>query len=135
MVSGAKPGSSEPLSSLGCVRRSSWGVKSPEAIIYHPIEDELVTQKLEEAESKPPPRRIDEMKDSDESGTSGLIRVDLPHWANRVDIYMDGKEKTGFIASVKMKRLGAKKNWQRHLGYNYTHMFVLAPQTQVIAEG
>jgi predicted phage tail protein len=75
-----------------------------------------------------------EMRDSNMSETSDLIRVDLPHWANWVDIYIDGKTKTGFIASVQMKRLGAKKNWQRHLGYNYTRMFVQAPRAQVMVE-
>lgn len=46
--------------------------------------------------------------------------VRLPLWRNRVDIYVDPENKTGFVATVQLSQLGSAKNWQRRLRQNYT---------------
>ena len=51
-------------------------------------------------------------------------KIQLPLWRNRVDIYMDEKAKSGFIASVNLDRLGAKTNWQRRFRHKYTELYV-----------
>ena len=41
-----------------------------------------------------------------------------------VDIYIDMEERVGYTGTLRLSRLGAKKNWQRHLGINYQVLFV-----------
>ncbi len=79
---------------------------------------------------------MSELSSAQASGTDSLgkfdsFQVDLPWWRNRVDIYVDPKTKTGFVATVQLNRLGKIKNWQRHIGHNYTvlHVKGLKPDT------
>ena len=57
--------------------------------------------------------------------------VDLPRWRNRVDIYVDPENRSGFVATVQLDRLGPAKNWQRRLGHKYRilHVKGLKPGT------
>ena len=68
---------------------------------------------------------------TDSLGKYNSFQVDLPWWRNRVDIYVDPKNKTGFVATVQLDRLGKIKNWQRRIGHNYTvlHVKGLKPDT------
>ena len=68
---------------------------------------------------------------TDSLGKHDSFQVDLPWWRNRVDIYVDPKTKTGFVATVQLNKLGKIKNWQRHMGHNYTvlHVKGLKPDT------
>lgn len=52
------------------------------------------------------------------------LAVQLPRWRNRVDIYTDEKARSGFVATVKLDRLGSKTNWQRRLRHKYTTLYV-----------
>jgi len=51
---------------------------------------------------------------------SDNFEVHLPWWRNSVDIYVDSVARTGFVATVRLDKLGPKKNWQRRLRQNYT---------------
>lgn len=57
-------------------------------------------------------------------GKTDSIKVHLPRWRNRVDIYIDEEARSEFVATVKLDRLGRKRNWQRRLGHNYTTLYV-----------
>lgn len=87
-------------------RTSSWDHK-PQAIVYDPSLDKLETVKREnlniECDSFP---------------------VHLPWWSNKVDIYVDPENRSGFVATVQLDRLGTAKNWQRRLRRNYTILHV-----------
>ncbi len=50
--------------------------------------------------------------------------VHLPRWSNRVDIYVDDKHKSGFVASIHLGQLKWRKNWARRLRINYTVLHV-----------
>ena len=62
--------------------------------------------------------------DSNWIGKSDSFQVHLPWWRNRVNIYVDEEARTGFVATVKLDRLGPKTNWQRRLRHNYTTLYV-----------
>ena len=51
-------------------------------------------------------------------------QVHLPRWSNKVDIYLDPKNRSGFIATVRLDRLGPAKNWQRRFRHNYKVLHV-----------
>ena len=51
-------------------------------------------------------------------------QVHLPWWSNKVDIYQDPENRSGFIATVRLDRLGAAKVWQRRLRHNYKVLHV-----------
>ena len=57
--------------------------------------------------------------------------VDLPRWRNRVDIYVGSENRSGFVATVQLDRLGQAKNWQRRLSHKYRilHVKGLKPGT------
>lgn len=97
----------EPVNSPLQQRSTSWEVKHPEAIIYNPEDHELSTVQLAVLERD-----------------SNKFEVYLPRWQNRVDIYVDRKGKSGFVASVRLDKLGRSKNWQRRLRHNYTSLYV-----------
>ena len=52
------------------------------------------------------------------------FKVHLPWWRNKVDIYAYPENKSGFIATVQLDRLGVTKNWERRLRKNYAVMLV-----------
>ncbi|CAD6587529.1 MAG: hypothetical protein ASARMPREDX12_002924 [Alectoria sarmentosa] len=87
-------------------RTSSWDHK-PQAIVYDPSLDKLETVKCENLNSK-----------------CDSFPVHLPWWSNKVDIYVDAKNRSGFVATVQLDRLGPAKNWQRRFRRNYTVLHV-----------
>ncbi|KAL2058178.1 hypothetical protein ABVK25_001796 [Lepraria finkii] len=80
---------------------------STKAIVYDPSSHQLETEYCKDLNSK-----------------YASFQVDLPWWRNRVDIYVDPRTKTGFVATVQLNRLGSIKNWQRRFGHNYTVLLV-----------
>ncbi len=52
------------------------------------------------------------------------FKVHLPRWRNRVDIYLDEKNKAGFVTSIDLSKLGVGKNLKRRLRYSYTVLHV-----------
>ena len=102
-------------------RTSSWDHKS-QAIVYDPSLDKLETVKCENLNSE-----------WDTVAARNLLTllakcdsfpVHLPWWSNKVDIYVDPESRSGFIATVRLDRLGPAKNWQRRLRHNYTVLHV-----------
>ena len=57
--------------------------------------------------------------------------IDLPRWRNRVDIYVCPENRSGFVATVQLDRLGPAKNLQRRFGHKYRvlHVKGLKPGT------
>lgn len=58
------------------------------------------------------------------TGESDAFEIDLPRWRNRVEVYADMKNHWGYAATLRLDRLGLKKNWQRRLGLNYNVLHV-----------
>ena len=58
------------------------------------------------------------------TGESNAFEIDLPRWRNRVHVYADMKKQEGYAATIKLDRLGLKRNWQRRLGLNYHVLYV-----------
>jgi len=52
------------------------------------------------------------------------FEVQLPRWRNHVDVFKDMESELGFVATLRLDRIGMKKNWQRRLGYNYKVLYV-----------
>ena len=50
--------------------------------------------------------------------------IDLPRWRNRVDIYVCPEDRSGFVATVQLDRLGPAKNLQRRFGHKYRVLHV-----------
>ena len=55
---------------------------------------------------------------------SNSFEIQLPRWRNRVHVYADMEEQRGYAATLRLDRLGLKKNWQRRLGINYRVLHV-----------
>ncbi len=106
-------------------RRSlSWERKEPRAILYDPSKQALSTFSITSSDRKSPWSCGVQDRCSIQAETSDKIKVHLPPWRNRVDIYLDEKAREGFVATVNLNRLGSTKNWQRRLRRNYTSLYV-----------
>ncbi|KAF6236763.1 hypothetical protein HO173_005054 [Letharia columbiana] len=94
-------------------RTSNWDHK-PQAIVYDPSLDKFETVERQNLNTD-----------------CNSFPVHLPWWRNKVDIYLDPENRSGFVATVKLDRLGAAKNWQRRLRHNYKvlHVKGLKPGT------
>ena len=57
-----------------------------------------------------------------------VFEVPLPPWRNVVDIFTDA-ERTNFLGSAHLQKIGFNKNLQRRLGIDYTRLYVRAPPT------
>lgn len=107
-------------------RTNSWDKAPVKAIVYDPTSRRLSTDYLSTLESQ-----------SDDSNAhsqltrkteSDNFQVHLPWWRNSVDIYVDAEARSGFVATVRLDKLGLKKNWQRRLRQNYTVLRVKGPK-------
>lgn len=68
---------------------------------------------------------IDIEKITDENKENNSFEMPLPKWRNRVDVYMDQKARTGYIATLHLNYcLGVWRNWQRRFGWDYQVLFV-----------
>ena len=99
-------------------RTSSWDHKQ-QALVYDPSMDTLETEECG-GECRHLARKL---------LLSCIAHCDsypvhLPWWSNKVDIYLDPKNRSGFIATVRLDRLGPAKVWQRRLRHNYTVLHV-----------
>ena len=103
-------------------RKNSWKLKNPQAILYDPNDRVLSTDKLATLDSKVASSH--DISLTNITGAPDYFEVPLPQWNNRVDIYLDAKAKSGFVASVQLSKLGMSKNLQRRLRHNYTSLYV-----------
>lgn len=101
-------------------RTGSWDHK-PQAIVYDPSLDKLETVKCENLNSE---LQTLVMKAADFAAKCDSFPVHLPWWSNKVDIYVDPENRSGFIATVQLDRLGRAKNWQRRFRHNYKVLHV-----------
>ena len=111
-------------------RKKSWPlVKEPQVILYHPREDKFSIEK--EADLQNCKKNLSQLMRCDSllttAGGSKAINVPLPKWCNRVSIYLDPINKSQFVASVRISRIGWIKNWQRRTGRNYTSLYISTP--------
>ncbi|CAF9909486.1 hypothetical protein IMSHALPRED_008377 [Imshaugia aleurites] len=88
-------------------RTSSWESESPKALVFDPDHPDNVTEEAATAENK----------------ASNSLEVQLPRWRNRVHIYED-QAKEGYIFTLRLDRLGFRKNCKRRLGYDYKVLHV-----------
>ena len=102
-------------------RSNSWERKS-KAIVYDPASYELKTERCEDLDSE---KLLDLVTSfANPLGKSDSFEVPLPRWRNQVDIYLDPKARSGFVATIKLDKLKWTKNWQRRLGHNYKVLHV-----------
>ena len=99
-------------------RTSSWDLK-PQAIVYDPSKDSF---KTEECGGECKSRAIRKLLTCVAHCDSHPVH--LPWWSNKVDIYQDPENRSGFIATVRLDRLGPAKVWQRRFRYNYKVLHV-----------
>ncbi len=96
-----------------------------QALVYYSDGDDLLEEDITEANSTCPSLPNTRQRLSLFSlGKSNAYEISLPRWRNRVDIYTDMEAKTGFLATLRLDRLGAVKNLQRRLGRNYQVLYV-----------
>lgn len=119
---------SEKKPAFGDHRSKSWDRNLPLALVYQQGEPHLGVEEINEVNSKLSkctlrldfeiPRLILTKEESN------AFEIQLPRWGNRVFLYPNMEEKTGYPVSLRLDRLGWKKNWQRRLGLNYTVLHV-----------
>lgn len=115
--------SSEPESNAPSQdKTNSWDSKSSRVVLYDPFNHGLKTDWLTQDEgnfpfSFPLPELANFLENSS-------VRIQLPRWRNSVDIYIDQTAKVGFVATVKLTRLGKRTNWQRRLRYKHTYLYM-----------
>ena len=96
----------------------SWDHK-PQAIVYDPSSDRFGTEKCGGECSNLATGRAANLVANCDS-----YPVHLPWWSNKVDIYADPKNRSGFVATIRLDRLGPAKVWQRRFRHNYTILHV-----------
>ena len=114
---------------LSAEHGTSSGDHKAQAIVYDPSKDKFTTVERENLNSKweePGSRNA-----ANFSADCDSFPVHLPLWRNKVDIYIYPEKRAGFVATVQLDRLGARKNWQRRLRQNYMvlHVKGLKPGT------
>ena len=108
-------------------RTNSWEKNPLKAIIYDPSSHSLSTEYLSTLDSQfcQVTTLFPQLNFQTETDN---FEVHLPWWRNTVDIYVDAAARSGFVATVRLDKLGAKKNWQRRLKHNYTVLRVKGPK-------
>ena len=115
-------------------RTSSWENKGLKAIVYDPESHDISTEKLSILESTslhqlhPITTYTKSLVESDN------LRVYLPSWRNKVDIYLNADSRSAFVATIRLdKQLSQSQNWQRRLRRNYKVLYVkgLRPEKEV----
>lgn len=110
-------------------RTDSWEKSPLKAIVYDPSSHKLSTDYLSTLDSQSPKncRSCSQLTFNIETDN---FEVHLPWWRNTVDIYVDAEARSGFVATVRLDKLGPKKNWQRRLRHNYTILRVKGPKPE-----
>ena len=109
-------------------RSKSRDQNPPLALVYQQGEPHLGVEEINEVNSKlskctlHPDFHVPRLILTKEE--SNGFEIQLPRWRNRVFLYPNMEEKTGYPVSLRLDRLGWKKNWQRRLGINYTVLHV-----------
>lgn len=96
--------------------------KSPRVIIYDPLNHTLGLERLTEDESKflcssHLPKFANFLEKTS-------VAVQLSRWRNDVNVFLDQESRSGFVAIVKLNRLGPKITWQRRLQNKYTTLYM-----------
>jgi len=111
-------------------RSSTWKPDPQQALVYRAESDDLAFEDVTEINSQ--------LLEHDSVAReltlwleiSNSFEVQLPRWRNRVYVYADKKSKTGFVATIRLDRLGPVKNLQRRLGLNYRTLHVKGNKLQ-----
>ena len=114
----------EEKPTLGAHRMTSRGHSPPLALVYSAETLGLGIEEINEANSMFAGFPTSSLFLNFPIEKTNSFEVQLPRWRNRVDVYTDMEERTGYTATLRLNRLGLKKNWQRHLGMNYQVLFV-----------
>lgn len=120
-----------------------WCHDPPQALVYRQGIPHLAIEEITEANSKPvshthPPKphhissHLISFQTQNPTGShelhvieeSNSFEISLPRWRNRVHVYIDMEAQEGYTATLRLDRVGMKKNWQRHLGVNYQVLWV-----------
>lgn len=107
-------------------RTNSWDkTHSSKAFVYDPLNHKLSTEKLSTLDSQSPHSLNLVFHGISKCELTISTEIDnfevrLPRWRNSIDIYVDAASRSGFVATVRLDKLGPKKNWQRRLRRNYT---------------
>ena len=121
----SKPRAQKPTSSKHRIK--SWEHSPPLALVYRPGNPDLAVEEINEANGKPMDMPLIFSLNSwliPPSEESNSYEVQLPRWRNRLHVYIDMEKRLGYTATLRLDRVGRKKNWQRHLGLNYKVLFV-----------
>ncbi|CAD6587514.1 MAG: hypothetical protein ASARMPREDX12_002917 [Alectoria sarmentosa] len=98
---------SEKRATFSRRRIRSWEHNPPQALVYEQGSPHLAVEEINEVNKE-----------------SNSFEIQLPRWRNRVHVYADMEEQRGYAATLRLDRLGLKKNWQRRLGINYRVLHV-----------
>ena len=100
-----------------------------QAIVYDPSLDKFETVRRENLKSEYCTLAIEKLANF--LANSDTFAVHLPWWRNKVDIYVDPKNRSGFVATVQLNRLGPAKNLQRRFRPSYKVLHIKSSKSGI----